>query len=64
MRSGRGALAELVKRDKRIDGVFCSSDMLAMGVLTERARGASTFPISSRSWASATSTSPPTAIPG
>ncbi len=35
MRSGRGALAELVKRDKRIDGVFCSSDMLAMGVLTE-----------------------------
>jgi LacI family gluconate utilization system Gnt-I transcriptional repressor len=35
MRSGRSALIELLKRDKRIDGVFCSSDMLAMGVLTE-----------------------------
>jgi LacI family gluconate utilization system Gnt-I transcriptional repressor len=39
MRSGRGALVELLKRDKRIDGIFCSSDMLAMGVLAEaRAR--------------------------
>ena len=39
MRSGRSGLGELLKRDKRIDGVFCSSDMLAMGVLAEaRAR--------------------------
>ncbi len=33
--SGRGALAELMHREPAIDAVFCSSDLLALGVLTE-----------------------------
>jgi LacI family transcriptional regulator, gluconate utilization system Gnt-I transcriptional repressor len=40
LRSGRTALAELLVRDPAIDAVFCSSDLLALGVLTEaQARG-------------------------
>ena len=40
MKSGRSALAELLQRDPGIDAVFCSSDLLALGVMTEaRARG-------------------------
>ena len=40
MASGRGALRELLERDPQIRAVFCSSDALAQGVLTEaRARG-------------------------
>lgn len=38
--SGRTALAALLDAGRDIDGVFCASDMLAMGVLTEaRVRG-------------------------
>lgn len=38
--SGRAALGELLARHPGIDAVFCSSDLLAMGVLTEaRVRG-------------------------
>ncbi|HEX6705350.1 MAG TPA: LacI family DNA-binding transcriptional regulator [Albitalea sp.] len=38
LRSGRAALAELLRA--RVDAVFCSSDLLALGVLTEaQARG-------------------------
>ena len=33
--SGRAALARLLAHDKRIDAVFCTSDLLALGVLTE-----------------------------
>jgi LacI family gluconate utilization system Gnt-I transcriptional repressor len=37
---GRGGLAELLARRPDIDAVFCSSDMLALGVMTEAlARG-------------------------
>ena len=37
---GRRGLSELLARHPDIDGIFCSSDMLALGVLTEaRARG-------------------------
>ena len=40
LRSGRGALADLLQRHPGTDAVFCSSDLLALGVLTEaRARG-------------------------
>jgi LacI family gluconate utilization system Gnt-I transcriptional repressor len=40
LRRGRGALAELLAADSSIDAVFCSSDLLALGVLTEaRVRG-------------------------
>ena len=40
LRSGRRGLAELLQRDPAIDAVFCSSDLLALGVLTEaHARG-------------------------
>jgi LacI family transcriptional regulator, gluconate utilization system Gnt-I transcriptional repressor len=40
LRSGRAALAELLGRDASIDAVFCSSDLLALGVMTEaQARG-------------------------
>jgi LacI family gluconate utilization system Gnt-I transcriptional repressor len=40
LRSGRDALAELVRGPGRIDAVFCSSDLLALGVMTEaQARG-------------------------
>jgi LacI family transcriptional regulator, gluconate utilization system Gnt-I transcriptional repressor len=35
LRSGRTGLAELLRRDPSIDAVFCSSDLLALGVLTE-----------------------------
>ena len=42
MRSGRAATAGLLAADPRIDAVFCSSDLLALGVLTEaRVQGAS-----------------------
>jgi LacI family gluconate utilization system Gnt-I transcriptional repressor len=40
MRSGRTALGELLQHPGGIDAVFCSSDLLALGVLTEaQARG-------------------------
>jgi LacI family gluconate utilization system Gnt-I transcriptional repressor len=40
--SGRVALTALLEKDRRIDTVYCSSDHLAMGVLTEaHARGIS-----------------------
>ena len=40
LRSGRTALGELLQRPGGIDAVFCSSDLLALGVLTEaQARG-------------------------
>jgi LacI family gluconate utilization system Gnt-I transcriptional repressor len=40
LRSGRAALAELLQAKQGIDAVFCSSDLLALGVLTEaQARG-------------------------
>ena len=40
LRSGRAALGELLQHPGGIDAVFCSSDLLALGVLTEaRARG-------------------------
>lgn len=40
LRGGRQALAELLATEHRIDAVFCSSDLLALGVLTEaRVRG-------------------------
>ena len=40
LRSGRGALSELLQQPGGIDAVFCSSDLVALGVLTEaRARG-------------------------
>ena len=35
LRSGRGALAKLLEAKARIDAVFCSSDLLALGVMTE-----------------------------
>ena len=35
LKSGRAALAELLRADRGIDAVFCSSDLLALGVLTE-----------------------------
>jgi LacI family gluconate utilization system Gnt-I transcriptional repressor len=38
--AGRSGLAELLANDPAIDAVFCSSDLLALGVLTEaQARG-------------------------
>jgi LacI family transcriptional regulator, gluconate utilization system Gnt-I transcriptional repressor len=38
--SGRAALGELLQRPEGVDAVFCSSDLLALGVLTEaRVRG-------------------------
>ena len=40
LRSGRAALGELLRRPGGVDAVFCSSDLLALGVLTEaHARG-------------------------
>lgn len=40
LRSGRTALADLLQGPGTFDAVFCSSDLLALGVLTEaRARG-------------------------
>ncbi len=35
LKSGRAALAELLRANRGIDAVFCSSDLLALGVLTE-----------------------------
>jgi LacI family transcriptional regulator, gluconate utilization system Gnt-I transcriptional repressor len=35
LKSGRGALATLLRESKDIDAVFCSSDLLALGVMTE-----------------------------
>jgi LacI family gluconate utilization system Gnt-I transcriptional repressor len=35
LRSGRSALAELSRSGAGVDAVFCSSDLLALGVLTE-----------------------------
>ena len=35
LKSGRHALAQLLAADPKIDAVFCSSDLLALGVLTE-----------------------------
>ncbi len=35
LKSGRRALAELLRATPAIDAVFCSSDLLALGVLTE-----------------------------
>lgn len=35
LKSGRAALAELLAADAAIDAVFCSSDLLALGVMTE-----------------------------
>jgi LacI family gluconate utilization system Gnt-I transcriptional repressor len=35
LKSGRSALAELMDGGPKIDAVFCSSDLLALGVLTE-----------------------------
>jgi len=35
LRSGRTALAELLDTGSVVDAVFCSSDLLALGVLTE-----------------------------
>ncbi len=40
LKSGRGALGELLQRAPDIDAVFCSSDLVALGVMTEaRSRG-------------------------
>lgn len=40
LRSGRDALVQLLQRAPAVDAVFCSSDLLALGVLTEaQARG-------------------------
>ncbi|MCE9656999.1 MAG: LacI family DNA-binding transcriptional regulator [Burkholderiales bacterium] len=40
LRSGRDALAELMRTAPNVDAVFCSSDLLALGVMTEaQARG-------------------------
>lgn len=37
LRSGREGLAQLLRLSPEVDGVFCSSDLLALGVLTEAA---------------------------
>ncbi|MCR5883927.1 LacI family DNA-binding transcriptional regulator [Rhizobacter sp. J219] len=37
LRSGRDGLAQLLRTSPEVDGVFCSSDLLALGVLTEAA---------------------------
>jgi LacI family gluconate utilization system Gnt-I transcriptional repressor len=37
LRSGREGLATLLAKSPQVDGVFCSSDLLALGVLTEAA---------------------------
>ncbi|MEJ7688627.1 MAG: LacI family DNA-binding transcriptional regulator [Luteimonas sp.] len=40
LKSGRKALAELLDAGKKVDAIFCSSDLLALGVMVEaRARG-------------------------
>jgi len=35
IRSGRDAMAEILRSHPKVDAVFCSSDLLALGVLTE-----------------------------
>jgi LacI family gluconate utilization system Gnt-I transcriptional repressor len=35
LKSGRGAMAELLRAAPGVDAVFCSSDLLALGVMTE-----------------------------
>lgn len=35
LKSGRGAMAELLRISPDVDAVFCSSDLLALGVMTE-----------------------------
>jgi LacI family gluconate utilization system Gnt-I transcriptional repressor len=35
LRSGRSALAELLHAWPELDAIFCSSDLLALGVMTE-----------------------------
>jgi len=35
LRSGRAAIAELMRSGAGVDAVFCSSDLLALGVMTE-----------------------------
>jgi LacI family transcriptional regulator, gluconate utilization system Gnt-I transcriptional repressor len=44
LRSGRTALGELLRRPGGVDAVFCSSDLLALGVLTEAAARAVAVP--------------------
>src|ERR1700712_1099136 len=39
LRSGRAALKELIRGRGKVDAVFCSSDLLALGVLTEALAG-------------------------
>jgi LacI family gluconate utilization system Gnt-I transcriptional repressor len=42
LKNGRAGLAALLKSEKRIDAIFCSSDLLALGVLIEaQSRGIS-----------------------
>lgn len=42
LKSGRKGLADLIEAKKKFDAVFCSSDLLALGVMTEaRVRGIS-----------------------
>jgi LacI family gluconate utilization system Gnt-I transcriptional repressor len=44
LRSGRAALAELMRGRRRIDAVFCSSDLLALGVMTQAQAGGIAVP--------------------
>ena len=62
LRSGRDALARLVRECPEADAVFCSSDLLAVGVATE-APGRLPCPGSWRSWVLAMCPSWPTCCP-
>ncbi len=44
LRSGRAALAELMQGGERPDAVFCSSDLLALGVMTQARAAAIAVP--------------------